>query len=117
MEIILSLITITFLIVYISKLRIVEGRLYRNLTSNNLILSFIVLIFSLLLTRLILGELEFPLLEKEYSRRGVLDLLPLLVLMFPGTGLAAIVLPRMGVPEWIPSLMRRWTYVFPSNSI
>ncbi len=117
LQIILILITITFLIVYISRLRIVEGRLYRHLPSNNPILSFVVLIFSLSLLRLILRELEVPLLEREYSSGDILDLFILVVLMFPGTGLAAIVLPRIGDPEWILSLMRRWTYVFPFNSI
>jgi len=112
LQIILILITITFLIVYISRLRIVEGRLYRHLPSNNPILSFVVLIFSLSLLRLILRELEVPLLEREYSSGDILDLFILVVLMFPGTGLAAIVLPRIGVPEWIPFVMRGWAYVF-----
>ncbi len=111
-QVILILITATFLIIYVSKLRVVDDRLYRSLPSNAPLISFLTLVFSLYLLRMIFREFEPQLIEEKRSSRDLLDVFILLVLMFPGTGLSAIILPRMGFPEWIPFAMRGWTYVF-----
>ncbi len=111
-QIVLILVSIGFLVVYISRLRLVEGRLCRFLPSDNPLMSLMTLLFSLYLLNLIFRELEAPWFGEKYSRRDILDLFLLVMLMFPGTGLAAIILPRVGVPEWIPFAMRGWTYVF-----
>ena len=111
-QVILILVSITFLLVYISNLRLIVGRLYRSLPSDDPIMSLVTLIFSLYLLKLIFRELEAPWFGGEPSRRDVLDLSLLVMLMFPGTGFAAIILPKIGVPECIPFVMRGWTYVF-----
>ena len=102
--------------VYVSLLRVNGGLLYRRLlfTENSafgLVLAVIsTLLFSLAASRLNQGEEQIRNYEK--SNKMMLELVVLLLLMFPGTGLGMRLLTNLGVPESIPFFMSGISYCF-----
>jgi hypothetical protein len=99
---------------YIATLRIVDGSLYRNpMILDHPAIGVILAIISLPMLWWIFAGLkpeELPDIEVEDPKRELMDLGILLVLMFPGTGLAFAVLPRFGCPEIVPAILQGWTY-------
>lgn len=99
---------------YVATLRIVDGSLYRRpMIIDHPAIGIILAIISLPILWWIIAGLKpgnLPDIKVENPKRELIDLGILLVLLFPGTGLAFDILPKMGCPEIVPGILQGWTY-------